>query len=181
MCIRWTVGVLGRPVPAGSSATMRYTPRWGRKGTTSVAEISTCGGGLGLEEAEGSPVVRRQVVGEPTQFGQMTTQGEEVVDGLVDRVAHQIAHDVADPRPLVQGPGTARTSRQAGVDAHRCPRTSPGSWYCSGMWSSWCHARYDRSSPVGERCDSEKKPTLTRFTGDFRSPSGAAIASSCSR
>jgi hypothetical protein len=31
------------------------------------------------------------------------------------------------------------------------------------MWSNWCHSRYERSSPVGDRYDNEKKPTLTLF------------------
>ena len=48
---------------------------------------------------------------EPAQLGQMPAQGEELVDGLVDRIAHQVAHDVFDLRPAVD-PG--RPSRPAG-------------------------------------------------------------------
>ena len=54
-------------------------------------------------------------------------------------VAHQVADHVLDLRPLAdlgrpRGPA-------GGVEAHRWPSNIPGSWYCSGMWSIWCHSR----------------------------------------
>jgi hypothetical protein len=63
--------------------------------------------GLGLEETQSSPVLGRQGVAEPAQFGQVSAEGQEPVECLVDRIPHEIADHVFDQRPAVDldGPG----------------------------------------------------------------------------
>jgi hypothetical protein len=67
--------------------------------------------GLALEQAERPSVLGGEGLGEAAQLGQMTAKPEELVDGLVEGIAHQIADHVLHQGPVAD---LGRPGRPAG-------------------------------------------------------------------